>query len=108
MRLEQPSAQLVQRHVRPPLDFGQDRGVLRRELQHLLIALRPGGRLTRHPPSLQRLVKERNTDIEPLRRSPRRQPAIHRRQNPLPQIRRIALPRPPRHHASPDHHNQEV
>jgi hypothetical protein len=40
MRLDQPRAQLTQRHVRPTLDFGQDRGVLHRELQCLLIALR--------------------------------------------------------------------
>jgi len=51
MRRQQPRAQLLQRDVRPPRHLGRDRGVMRRQLQLLPVALRPGlglaGRLTR-------------------------------------------------------------
>jgi len=39
MSLDQPAAQLIQRHVRPPLDLGANRFVMRRQLQRLLVAL---------------------------------------------------------------------
>ena len=120
MSLDQPAAQLIQRHVRPPLDLGANRFVMRRQLQRLLVALNsyptqqaawapgPGRRITRHPLSLQRLVNERNADTKPLGRSVRRQAAIESGQHPFPQIRRVALPRTPRHHPSSVHHNREV
>ena len=66
-----------------------------------------GRRITRHPLSLQRLVNERHADTKPLRRSGRWQAAIESGQHPSPQIRRIALPRTPRHHPSSVHHNRK-
>jgi hypothetical protein len=101
-------AQLTQRHVRPTLHFGQDHGVLRRELQCLLLALRAGVALPGVSRSFQSLANERKTHTDPLGDSRRRQAAIHRRQKTFPQVPRATLPRSPHHHPSPSQYDREA
>src|ERR1700676_3154243 len=80
------------------LNTCRQRGLLhRRELARPVTAARAGAHLAGAPPPDQSLVDVRHADPEQRRRSPRRQAAINRRQNPRPQILRIALSPPPPH-----------
>jgi hypothetical protein len=80
------------------LDMGRQSGLLiRPQLARPVTAPRAGVHLAGAPPPDQRLVKVRNADPEHARRRPRRQAAVNRRQNPPPQVLRIALSLPPSH-----------
>ena len=80
------------------LDMRRQRGFLRRrELAWPVTAPRAGTHFAGAPPPNHRLVDVRHADPEQLGRGSRRHPAVNRRQNPRPQILRIALPLPPNH-----------
>ena len=105
---QQPGPQLVQRHVRPQRHLGRDRRVMVRELERLPVALRPGLGLAGRGAPAQRLVDVGHADLEQLRCRLGRAAAVDRRQHPAAQIRRIALPRLPRHRTTSAHCNREV
>jgi hypothetical protein len=84
------------------LNMRRQRGFLRRrKLARPVTVSRAGDHLAGASPPDQRLVDVRHADPEQLSRSPRRHAAINRRQNPRPQILRIALTLPPNHRCPP-------
>jgi hypothetical protein len=94
----QPGLQSRQGYVRMGLDMGRKSGLLcRRQFARPVTAPRAGVHLAGAPPPDQRFVDVGHADPEHARRRPRRHAAVNRRQNPPPQVLRIALSLPPSH-----------
>ena len=94
----QPGLQRRQGDVRMGRDMRRQGGLLRRrQLARPVTAPRAGAHLPGPPPPDHGLVDVRHADPKHARRRPRRQATIDRRQNPRPQLLRIALSLPPNH-----------
>ena len=105
---QQPGSQLLQGDVRPTRHLGRDRVVMRCQLECLPVALRSRLGLAGGAAPAQRLVDVGDTDLEQLRHHLSRAAAVHGSQRPRPQIRRIALPRLPRHRTTSVRCNRAV
>ncbi len=99
---QKPGSQSRQSDVRVSGDMGRQGGLLRRrQFARPVTAPHAGAHLAGPPPADQRLVDVRHADPENRGRQPRRHATVDRRQNPRPQVLRIALPLPPSHHCPP-------
>jgi hypothetical protein len=105
---QQPRPQFLERDIRPGRHRGGDRRVMRRQLQLLLVALRPGLGLAGGLAPGQRLVDIGHADLEQRRHGLGRTSAVNRRQDPAAQIGRVALPWFPRHRTISVRCNREV
>src|SRR6478735_9706616 len=98
VRRQQPCPQRRQREVWVGLDVYRQRALLRwRQLARPVPPSRTGAPLAGPAAADQRLVNVGHADPQQCRRSARRHAAVNRRENPRPQILRIALPLTPSH-----------
>ena len=99
---QQPRLQLQQRDRAASVDMRRQRSLLMcAELARAMPTVRVGPAVTGQPPPDQCLVDIGRADPERHRSGPDGYPAIHRRQNPVSQIPRVALPGSPTHLSAP-------
>src|SRR3954452_17867993 len=100
-----PGAQLVQSRIRALRYLGPDRIVMSHKLELLVVAPRPRLGLAGRSAPAEHLVALGDADPGTLGHRPRRSPD-HRQPSAAP-IRRVALPRFPRHHPTSVHAHKE-